>query len=579
MTFLTAHHQSTPKDTDSLRIFDALSPFFLHHPEGQMNWSKIPFAHLERDGKLDPDVIGDILIEFDRHIRAMARLGYNAIVLDDLAHLANLAQYPRDLQAKLADYHDLYRELFALIARYDLRVFVATDANFTVNDPTTAGTTSESLLQEAIRTAFDTWPMLDGVTIRIGEADGVDHEGDFRSQVAVKTPTEARQLIQQVLPEFESRGKLLIFRTWTLGAYPVGDLIWNHHTYDDVFGGIDSDNLIVSLKYGDADFFRYLDLNPLFFHGRQKKIIEFQARREYEGMGEYPSFVGFLYEKYIRELRAGQANVVGMFALQGGGWAPFQRTAFSTQASMWNELNAQATVQLFMGTPIDTIIRDFAHDREIANVEEFTRFLRLADSAIESGLYVREMAEQPMYFRRVRIPPLTWVFWTTVSTGGIVSALARSAVRDTDAAISEGYDAVTTVDEMHAIADRLHLGNHGLAFQRETFDLLAQSRELLLGVATPETRRETRDRAEAFAQTYPQTYRFEAPDAPGWIERRAIPKAVPMLVRNRPGYRWQDRLMLTPTASRVQRGVARTQPGMMPGYVDRVGMPLDVLLR
>jgi tetratricopeptide (TPR) repeat protein len=41
------------------------------------------------------------------------------------------------------------------------------------------------------------------------------------------------------------------------------------------------------LKYGDADFFRFRALNPLFFRGPQQKLIELQCRREYEGMGEY----------------------------------------------------------------------------------------------------------------------------------------------------------------------------------------------------------------------------------------------------------------------------------------------------
>ena len=46
----------------------------------------------------------------------------------------------------------------------------------------------------------------------------------------------------------ERRQKNLVFRTWTVGAYPVGDLQWNRRTFDRVFGGITSDRLVISMK-------------------------------------------------------------------------------------------------------------------------------------------------------------------------------------------------------------------------------------------------------------------------------------------------------------------------------------------
>jgi hypothetical protein len=162
-----------------------------------------------------------------------------------------------------------------------------------------------------------------------------------------------------LLPVFEARDTVLIVRTWTLGAYPIGDLMWNRRTYDAVFGDVASRYLIVSLKYGDTDFFRYLDVNPLFFHGPQQKIVEFQCRREYEGMGEYPSFVGWLHARYLTALRERSCNLVGMFAIQAGGWAPFRRLAFCGDGSIWNELNTYATVDAsprHVGSPAKLIL-------------------------------------------------------------------------------------------------------------------------------------------------------------------------------------------------------------------------------
>ena len=135
--------------------------------------------------------------------------------------------------------------------------------------------------------------------------------GTFKSRLVVHTPGQCRRFLKRVLPTFEKYDKTLIVRTWTLGAFPVGDLMWNRKTFDEVFGRIYSDNLIVSHKYGETDFFRYLNMNPLFFDSPVRQIMELQSRREYEGFGEFPSFVGHDYERYARYLSTCE-NVVGI---------------------------------------------------------------------------------------------------------------------------------------------------------------------------------------------------------------------------------------------------------------------------
>ena len=56
------------------------------------------------------------------------------------------------------------------------------------------------------------------------------------------------------------------------------------------------------MKHGESDFFRYLPLNRSFFRVKQRKLLELQARREYEGAGEYPSFIGWDCERFAEEL-------------------------------------------------------------------------------------------------------------------------------------------------------------------------------------------------------------------------------------------------------------------------------------
>ena len=158
-----------------------------------------------------------------------------------------------------------------------------------------------------------------------------------------------------MLPEFENRGRDLIFRTWTVGAHRIGDLIWHRGTLEKTLEGLDSPNLIVSMKHGESDFFRYLPLNRAFFRVKQRKIIELQARREYEGAGEYPSFIGWDCEHFAKEL-AHAENIAGISVwCQTGGWHRFRRRAFleNDQRDIWIRLNTAAAIGVFKhGKPV-----------------------------------------------------------------------------------------------------------------------------------------------------------------------------------------------------------------------------------
>lgn len=574
-----------PAPPAGLRLFDGLAPFFVGHGDGAVNWSKIPFARLERDGALDEATVETVLREFDGHVAKMTEIGYDAVALDDLAHLVSHFFYPEPLQRKLAAYARLYARLFAIARARGLKIFAITDYLFyngAIDRHLRArGVSPVDFFAETVDAAFAAFPTLDGVVLRIGESDGVDVEADFTSRLTIQRPREARALLERVLPIFAARGTTLVFRTWTLGAYPIGDLMWNRRTYDAVFNGIDSPNLVVSLKYGDADFFRYLATNPLFFHGPQRKIVELQCRREYEGMGEFPSFVGWSYAAHLATLRERASNLVGIYAIQAGGWAPFARLAYCANASIWNELNAFVTVKLFAAgadASVAAIVAEFCRDKGIADVDPFLRLLVLADEAIEEGLYVREFAGRPLYFRRVRVPPLTWVFWHNVTAGGLVGALVRALVRDPAAAVAEGHAAVIKVAEMRRLAAALGLPDDGLRFQLDTFAILALLREVLFGLDSAATRERIESAVTDYGRRYPAGYRFDYAVDP---TRRAQPgpRLIRLLVRDRMAYRRSDRLMLNRHVTRLKALVVRRLSADLPRFVDTQGMTTDALLR
>jgi hypothetical protein len=569
-----------------IRLTDCLTPFWsaAPMPAGDVvNWSKAPLDGIEAGLLGAPDWERHFLTEAERYLDAMAALGFTAIVVDDLAHLVVHPWYPAELREKLASWAKLYRRLFALATVRGLAVFASSDFcffNAAIDERLRQrGETAEDFFAASLAAALRVWPELAGVVLRIGESAGVDVAGAFVSRLSLRRPAEARRLLTRLLPLCEQRGKTLIFRTWTLGAYPIGDLLWNRRTWDAVFGSLDSPSLVVSLKYGDADFFRFLPLNPLFFHGPQRKLVELQCRREYEGMGEYPSFVGWLYERHLRGLEDRGANLAGVFAINAGGWAPFRQVPYCGQGSLWNELNVGTVAALAQGGTVEDALSRFCVERGIADGAGFRELLRLSDQAIEGGLYIREFAESPRYFRRVRIPPLVWVFWHNVSTGGLIRLLHRVLVRDTARAVAEGHEAVHTVEQMLALARRLGLDVAPFQFQRDTFRLLAWHREALLGVSTPETAHRRAALTREYQQRYPHGYRFAGDDG------RALPVGYPLtvlmrlLLRARMPYRWPDYLHLNRPASRLLAGLADRMSDALPPFAGRQGMSPRALLR
>ena len=54
--------------------------------------------------------------------------------------------------------------------------------------------------------------------------------------------------------------------------------------------------LIVSTKYTLGDFYSWLPLNKTLEQAVQRRIIEFQSRREFENFGAFPNDLGAKYQ-------------------------------------------------------------------------------------------------------------------------------------------------------------------------------------------------------------------------------------------------------------------------------------------
>lgn len=568
-----------------LHIIDILGPFAIRNDRETINWSKIDFSSLETDGRIAAATHKQIVERCERYIARISDLGYDSVSIDDLAHLTLCDFYSPALKRLLKDYRKLYRGIFSIARRHGLKIFVNTDYLFFNEDIRRHLEKSKQsplvFYSGLLEQAFTTFPEIDGVILRVGENDGKDVESTFLSQLLLKTPAHANELLTGILPIFERYEKTLIFRTWTVGAYEIGDLIWNQKTYDAVFGSITSDALIVSMKFGDTDFMRYLQLNPLFHHGSHKKIIELQTRREWEGMGEFPFFVGWDYQKYLQQL-AGNENIVGLHVwCQTGGWAKraWSTVTYLDERAFWNELNTEVTIGIAKhALSVEDAIEQFCKSRGITQVAEFVELLRLADTAILKGLYLPDIAKKSLYFRRSRIPSLTWLTWDKVHLSSIVLYLHRALIAAPHNTVRDADEALEAARQMVQIARNIDLPPsiaESLEFEQATLGLFAQLKRYMFNLLSPEEIQNLNKQVRAYETHYPRHYSISKLEP---IKSRKQPRSIfNLFIRDTASYRKRDKILLK--TSPIQARAVRLYLRWSKSHLAEQSMGIDVLFK
>eukprot|EP00903_Cladosiphon_okamuranus_P004194 g4192.t1 len=496
-----------------LFLIDAIGPFFRDYESNRINWSKIPFTHLRTEGEAAEtqwEKIRSDLRDFAAEVKA---IGYNAVTLDDLAHLATHTLHEPEIAAEIAFYRKKFAEIFTMLTtEFQLQVYLTSDII-----PLTPAIDREyqgnpkgledyyiSLVQQLL----DDFPQLSGLILRIGESDGNDVKDLIRTRLHLRNPKETNSLLRKLLPHFDTRGKKLILRTWTVGAHRIGDLIWHRGTLADTLRDIDSPNFIVSMKHGESDFFRFIPINRAFFRVKQAKIIELQGRREYEGAGEYPSFIGRDCEQFVRELE-GADNVVGLSMwCQTGGWHRFRRLPFlrgNKHPDIWIRLNVVAAIRIFKdGKSVEEAVETVVGStRAPATLE----LLRDADTLIHELLYIEDFARQKLFFRRVRIPPLVNICWDCLFINHAVSKILRHFVPDPEGAIRSGEGAMALFPKMIRLARDADLPVQDIEHMRDFFALLVLARRYYFLPFDEKLAETIRSAKKTYKQRYPKSVR------------------------------------------------------------------------
>lgn len=555
------------KNQEKLKIIDAISPFFIDMHDEVINWSKINFNLIEKDNIIDKIKFKKIKNNFLIFIKKAKKHGYDSITLDDVAHLTILDFYSKNLKKKIQSYQKHFHSLFKIAKKHGMKIFLTTDIMFFNKDiqKNLKNNNFEDLFKSICENCILQNSFIDGIITRIGEPDGVDVKDDFKSSLVIKTPEQANSLIKKIIPVFEKHNKKLIFRTWTVGAYEIGDLIWNKKTFINCFKSINSDIFIISMKYGESDFFRFLRLSELFFElDHIPKIIELQTKREYEGFGEYPSFVGWDYEIYLRKLQ--KSNLIGIQVwCQTGGWSRFNRLTYLDNSSIWVEINNYVTSKLFDRFSTKDALKEFHNTMNLEiDLDLFIEFLKLADDVIKQILYFEDFAKKPLYFRRVKIPTNIWVYWEHVTINDYIYYLYSLYVKEIH------QNSIEKLKKMINIVKKSSLLNQGLIFQYDTFEILEKAKKYMIY----DTEKKELDKLiKIYNKKYKIKYEFNIE-----IKNRSsmIKHFLFILIRKRKQYRLVDKIF---TSKPITNMIIHLLEKNSPKFIGKRAMPISSVLK
>ncbi|MFK4790398.1 hypothetical protein [Microbacterium sp. ZW T5_56] len=471
---------------------------------------------------VDTEALARATTDFDEYLTRIVAEGYNAIAFPGLIEFVTFAGLEGDPVYPADDPHidraiairNAFIPLWDRAAELGVKVFLRTDM-LTLTEPLeqylrerfgsldVANPELWEVYTAALDELYEAAPALDGVLIRIGEAGRIyDLPGwDYYSALAVTTVDGVRAMLTALTGQAEESGREVIFRTWSVGVGAVGDMHTNVNSYDEVLSGIDSRALIVSTKYTLGDFYSWLPLNDTLLGGEQRRIVEFQSRREFENNGAFPNDLGAEYQWALQRLLAGNPRIEGVWVWEqdGGPWRAGPMILVQ-KAGFWQlaDLNSRLAVRLARDPDTDPSAitagwarQWFSDDPD--TVAAIVQAMTLSRDAIKTGMYIEPFAEKRVFAIGLEPPPMMWIFEWDILTGDsaaldVIYAIARD---DLTTAIDGGAEALDTVTQMQDLVTGTDAGTwrdpdmrqrfvDTLAYERSTLELLGAYRSMFL---------------------------------------------------------------------------------------------------
>jgi Glycosyl hydrolase family 67 C-terminus len=473
---------------------------------------------------VDEALFEEIAVDLDAYLQRMVAYGNGGVVFGGFLELVDFDRVGDGTEVYAE--HSPYRQrhaamrrhfgrLFQIAKRLDMEVVLVTDMvaltpalehyfQRRFGGVDVANPELWEVYRLGLEELFEAMPELDGIMIRIGEAGAIYNVSGGRtyySALHVRTDEAVRTMLQSFLDVAAPRGKRVFFRTWSVGVGKIGDMHTNPATYERILTPLDAPNLVVSTKLIAGDYDSYLPLNPTLLTGAQARLVELQARREFEAFNAFPDYMGPQHQVALQTFRAGNPHIVGSYMwTQSGGphhagpmslypfygfWLPIDANVYATSRLAWDP-------DADLGAITHAWVRQrFGTDAEV--VRAITEILYRSRVAVQKGFYIGPYARRQVRALGLEPPPMMWIFKWDIVAGDSASlgSIYFTAREELDAAIAEGFEAVEVARGMRELAAGIDPGQvsdpallaklvESLEYEIDLFATLAWYRRLFL---------------------------------------------------------------------------------------------------
>ncbi|WP_246613242.1 hypothetical protein [Paractinoplanes bogorensis] len=436
-----------------------------------LNTDIVTSALLPEAPWVSPDAVDRIGREFRQFIDHSAAQGYNGVVVPGFLEYVTFAGHGvyADGDAHIERARAMvsaFRPVFAYAADMGMRVYFLTDM-LALSGPLETYLETHTdpwpIYQAALRELFASMPFASGLMVRVGEGGSAYRAAgwDYYSRIALTTPAQVRAMLEAFLAVAAETNKDIIFRTWTVGVGAVGDLHTNPESYRQVLGDLVDPHLIVSTKFTLGDFYSHLPLNTTLGVGSQRRIVEFQGRREFEGFGSLPNDLTALHADALGQLLAQNPHIEGVWLwTQDGGPLHAGPMTLYLRTGFWQlyDLNAYAMGRLARAPDTDpaAITADWVRQTfsdDPATVAAVGRMFAMSREAVTKGLYLAPYADNSVKALGLEPPPMMWIFEWDIVTGdsSVLDSIYAIGRGDVDRTIADGQRAITLAHEQRAL--------------------------------------------------------------------------------------------------------------------------------